>query len=145
MRGLIVLAGALCMALAGPVSARTAEQTADAALRAAPVWDGHNDVPIQLRGRFGNVISGFDFHDTTNTGSSPRRNCSKRSSRCFCAVRPVTSGAANRSATRSSWSRNWPITRIWSPRCCATSRSSTDSLAGAVAAMWWRSGGSASA
>ncbi|MCB2072988.1 MAG: membrane dipeptidase [Novosphingobium sp.] len=69
MRGLIVLAGALCMALAGPVSARTAEQTADAALRAAPVWDGHNDVPIQLRGRFGNVISGFDFHDTTNTGS----------------------------------------------------------------------------
>jgi membrane dipeptidase len=43
--------------------------TAAAALEAAPVWDGHNDVPIQLRGRFGNVIAEFDFADTTNTGS----------------------------------------------------------------------------
>jgi membrane dipeptidase len=41
---------------------------ADAALRAAPVWDGHNDVPEQLRGRFGNMINDFDFTDTTGTG-----------------------------------------------------------------------------
>jgi membrane dipeptidase len=27
------------------VAARTPEQVAEAALRAAPVWDGHNDVP----------------------------------------------------------------------------------------------------
>lgn len=56
------------MAAALPVHARTAEQVAEAALKAAPVWDGHNDVPIQLRGRFGNVIGQFDFHDTSNTG-----------------------------------------------------------------------------
>lgn len=70
MRRLIALAGALCMAVSGPALARTPEQTAEAALRAAPVWDGHNDTPIQLRGRFGNVIANFDFRDTTNTGSA---------------------------------------------------------------------------
>jgi membrane dipeptidase len=49
-----------------PVDDRTAQQTAAAALRNAPVWDGHNDVPGQLRGRFGNVIGDFDFSDTTS-------------------------------------------------------------------------------
>lgn len=53
---------------AAPVSAQTAEEVAAAALEAAPVWDGHNDVPIQLRGRFRNVIGDFDFEDTTDTG-----------------------------------------------------------------------------
>ncbi|GAA4643037.1 dipeptidase [Pontixanthobacter gangjinensis] len=53
---------------ADPVMAETPEETAAAALEAAPIWDGHNDVPIQLRGRFGNVISDFDFNDTANTG-----------------------------------------------------------------------------
>lgn len=48
--------------------AQTPEQVAEAALKAAPVFDGHNDVPIQLRGRFGNVIEDFDFTDTTGTG-----------------------------------------------------------------------------
>jgi membrane dipeptidase len=48
-----------------PVDDRTAQQTAAAALRNAPVWDGHNDVPGQLRGRFHNVIGNFDFSDTT--------------------------------------------------------------------------------
>lgn len=62
-------AGALV--LAAPLQARTPEQVAEAALKAAPVWDGHNDVPIQLRGRFGNVIGQFDFHDTSNTGGDP--------------------------------------------------------------------------
>ena len=52
-------------ALAAP--ARTPEQVADAALRATPVWDGHNDVPEQLRERRENLLTGFDFGDTLNT------------------------------------------------------------------------------
>jgi membrane dipeptidase len=56
------------LVLAAPVAAQTPEQVARAALEAAPVWDGHNDVPIQLRGRYRNVIGAFDFEDTTDTG-----------------------------------------------------------------------------
>ncbi len=63
-----ILAACLTVALAAPAHARTPEQVAQAALRAAPVWDGHNDVPIQLRGRFGNVIDHFEFRDTSKTG-----------------------------------------------------------------------------
>lgn len=55
--------------MAAPLAAQTPEQVAAAALKAAPVWDGHNDVPIQLRGRFGNVIGDFDFADTSDTGA----------------------------------------------------------------------------
>lgn len=55
--------------IAAPLAAQTPEQVAAAALKAAPVWDGHNDVPIQLRGRFGNVIGDFDFADTSDTGA----------------------------------------------------------------------------
>ena len=51
--------------LASPLSAQAPEAVAEAALRAAPVWDGHNDLPIQLRARFGNVIGDFDFADTS--------------------------------------------------------------------------------
>ncbi|WP_320076695.1 dipeptidase [Novosphingobium ovatum] len=46
------------------------EQIAAAALKAAPVWDGHNDVPEQLRDRRHNVMGAagqagaFDFRDT---------------------------------------------------------------------------------
>lgn len=47
------------------VSAATPEETAAAALAAAPVWDGHNDVPWALRDRYRNVIADFDFHDST--------------------------------------------------------------------------------
>ncbi len=54
--------------LAAPLSAQTAEETATGALEAAPVFDGHNDVPIQLRGRWRNMIGDFDFKDTTDTG-----------------------------------------------------------------------------
>jgi membrane dipeptidase len=43
------------------------EQLAEAALDAAPVWDGHNDVPEQLRERYHNLIAGFDFADTSGT------------------------------------------------------------------------------
>ena len=53
---------------AAPAIGQTPEETAQAALEAAPVWDGHNDVPIQLRGRFRNMIADFDFRDTRNTG-----------------------------------------------------------------------------
>ena len=47
----------------------TAEQIAADALESSPVFDGHNDVPIQLRGRFGNQIADFDFRDTLDTGT----------------------------------------------------------------------------
>ncbi|HPB23163.1 MAG TPA: membrane dipeptidase, partial [Novosphingobium sp.] len=64
-------------ALAGPAlaAAPTAspEAVAAAALKAAPVWDGHNDVPEQLRDRRSNVIAGFDFTDTTAT-ADPAKN-----------------------------------------------------------------------
>lgn len=53
-----------------PVWAQTPEEVAAAALEAAPVWDGHNDVPIQLRARFGNAINAFDFEDTSGTGET---------------------------------------------------------------------------
>ncbi len=61
---LIALAAATAVS-AQTVDDRTAEQTAAAALRNAPVFDGHNDVPGQLRGRFQNVIGNFDFQDTS--------------------------------------------------------------------------------
>lgn len=61
------------LVLASPLAAQSPEAVAEAALRAAPVWDGHNDVPIQLRERFGNVIAGFDFEDTSDTGPTDSR------------------------------------------------------------------------
>jgi len=63
MRNWIVGVGLL--ALAVPAAAQTPEAVAEAALRAAPVWDGHNDVPEQLRGRRGNLLADFDFNDTS--------------------------------------------------------------------------------
>lgn len=59
------------LALASPLSAQEvdpATATANAALEAAPVFDGHNDVPNQLRARVANQINAFDFEDTTDTG-----------------------------------------------------------------------------
>jgi len=47
-----------------------AVETANAALEMAPVFDGHNDVPIQLRARFDNQLSNFDFTDTSATGET---------------------------------------------------------------------------
>lgn len=47
-----------------------AMQAAEAALSIAPVFDGHNDVPIQLRSRFDNQINDFDFADTSATGDA---------------------------------------------------------------------------
>lgn len=60
----LIAAAALLTAAAPPP-----EQVAQAALRAAPVWDGHNDVPEQLRVRRQDILAGFDFHDTTNTAA----------------------------------------------------------------------------
>jgi membrane dipeptidase len=54
------------LALAAPLTAKTAEEVAAAALAAAPVWDGHNDVPEQLRARRGDMLGEFDFNDTTH-------------------------------------------------------------------------------
>jgi membrane dipeptidase len=53
--------------IASAAAAASPEATAAAALRAAPVWDGHNDVPEQLRERRKDVIADFDFRDTTGT------------------------------------------------------------------------------
>jgi membrane dipeptidase len=58
--GLLVSA----LVLAAPLSAKSPDEVARSALEAAPVWDGHNDVPEQLRDRRGNVLAGFDFNDT---------------------------------------------------------------------------------
>ena len=46
-----------------------AERTAAEALAAAPVFDGHNDVPIQLRARYRNQLARFDFNDTLDSGA----------------------------------------------------------------------------
>jgi len=63
-------AASAALLLAAPLAAQNGgaspEQVAEAALEAAPVWDGHNDVPIQLRGRYGNVLESFDFRDTSD-------------------------------------------------------------------------------
>lgn len=50
---------------AAPAAAKASpEDIAAAALKAAPVWDGHNDVPEQLRARRRNLLAGFDFANT---------------------------------------------------------------------------------
>lgn len=61
----------LAMALvAVPAVAQTPEEVAEAALEAAPVWDGHNDVPGALRERFYNLLGELDFNDTTDVPPS---------------------------------------------------------------------------
>ena len=44
-------------------------------------------------------------------------------------VSPLMTGASSCSPSSSSWSRYWPMTRVGSPRCCATSCSTTGVLA----------------
>jgi membrane dipeptidase len=46
------------------ITEEQAAATAAAALEAAPVFDGHNDAPGQLRSRHDNQINAFDFTDT---------------------------------------------------------------------------------
>lgn len=68
----LALAAALLITTSPLAAQDRAERTAAAALEAAPVWDGHNDVPIQLRGRFENRINDFDFADTLDTATEDR-------------------------------------------------------------------------
>ena len=64
----LTAASSLALSVSLPAKpARTPEQVAMAALAAAPVWDGHNDVPEQMRDRRQNVLGDFDFRDTTRT------------------------------------------------------------------------------
>ncbi|OZA93966.1 MAG: membrane dipeptidase [Erythrobacter sp. 34-65-8] len=65
MKSFALASVALIALAAAPASASTPEQIAEAALKAAPVFDGHNDLPNQLRVRYRNVIGGFDLVDTT--------------------------------------------------------------------------------
>jgi len=59
----------LFLLAASPAASATPEETVRAALARSPVVDGHNDVPEQLRARFGNDFSKFDFHDMSPTAS----------------------------------------------------------------------------
>ncbi len=68
-RAMVVVLAAL--ALPAATVARTPEQVAEAALRAAPVFDGHNDVPYALRERYRNVIADFDFTDSSKAPAAP--------------------------------------------------------------------------
>lgn len=71
------LLGFAVLVLSAPLAAQSPQEVAEAALNAAPVWDGHNDVPIQLRGRRGNVLADFDFehtHDEPAWGGSGERD-----------------------------------------------------------------------
>ena len=73
MRHFLLATAAVALSFGTPALAQDkAERTAAAALEAAPVWDGHNDVPIQLRSRLGNVINSFDFRDTLDTARDGR-------------------------------------------------------------------------
>ena len=62
----------IAIASAHPAMAATPEQVARAALKNAPVVDGHNDVPEQIRARFDNDFTKFDFRDTSKTGDATR-------------------------------------------------------------------------
>lgn len=59
--------------VAAPAVARSPEQVAEAALKVAPVWDGHNDVPEAIRDRRAGLLDDFDFRDTSNT-ADPANN-----------------------------------------------------------------------
>lgn len=73
-RSLIPLAAMLATmpitASAQDITDEEAMAVANAALEAAPVFDGHNDAPIQLRARLQNQINDFDFNDTLFTAEA---------------------------------------------------------------------------
>ncbi len=79
MRRITVLTSSVALVLgascASSAPARTPEQVAEAALKAAPVFDGHNDVPDKLRDMRRNVLGDFNFADTAAvtdpTGKTP--------------------------------------------------------------------------
>ena len=59
----ILLAGLAALALMSTPAAaqQSPEAVAAAALKKAPVFDGHNDVPWALRERADNMINGFEI------------------------------------------------------------------------------------
>ncbi|HQS70099.1 MAG: membrane dipeptidase [Novosphingobium sp. 28-62-57] len=71
MKHALILAP-LALALIAATPPKSPEAVADAALRAAPVFDGHNDVPEQLRERRRDMLEGFDFRDTRSTGDAAK-------------------------------------------------------------------------
>ncbi|MGV3512566.1 MAG: dipeptidase [Novosphingobium sp.] len=62
----------VCMALlwgsCGGVAAESPHSSRELESPAPLVWDGHNDVPEQLRERRKDVLEGFDFNDTRAVG-----------------------------------------------------------------------------
>lgn len=67
LRAALALSAALAIAAPAQAQKITDEEAASiasAALEAAPVFDGHNDAPGQLRSRYQNQINAFDFTDT---------------------------------------------------------------------------------
>ena len=66
MKFVAMIAAIAALSLPANAYGRTPEQVAEAALRAAPVFDGHNDVPWQLRQRYRNVIADLNFNDSTD-------------------------------------------------------------------------------
>ena len=72
MKAVRISLAALALGATSLAHAQSPEQTATAALEAAPVWDGHNDVPWQLRSRFDNRLADFDFVDTSDTAEGDR-------------------------------------------------------------------------
>lgn len=76
MKYLLPLAALTSIVVAQAAAAQTSggsapEAVAQAALDNAPVWDGHNDVPEQLRHRYRNVIGEFDFNNSTVVPLNP--------------------------------------------------------------------------
>lgn len=65
MRAAIALA--MLFALPNAAQAKTPEQIAEAALARAPVIDGHNDTPEQIRSLFANDFGKFDLNDLPPT------------------------------------------------------------------------------
>ncbi len=61
-------------ATAAPAAPADPAAVAQAALATAPVWDGHNDVPEQLRDRHGDVIGDFDFNDTSGSADPTHKS-----------------------------------------------------------------------
>ncbi len=73
MRSLFVILAAIALVPADAARAQTPEEVASAALRASPVWDGHNDAPATLRWHRGNVLADFDFSGSADATGPQRR------------------------------------------------------------------------
>ena len=62
----------VCLALfwgsCGGVAAESPQSSRELEISSPLVWDGHNDVPEQLRERRKDVLEGFDFNDTKVVG-----------------------------------------------------------------------------